>query len=158
MTQEIDYRSVEVPDGGDYENWGYTERRAYILTRIEDVGHPKRLRQKDLAEQFDVSESTITRDIDAIGDHVGETIGDRRTITTASVVDKCICKLMDEGEWRDAAELQLKLDEWVTRETTLSEMQEQLNELLSEDSERSDSESASGSGTETAVSLQFEDS
>lgn len=130
MSQQIDYQSLDVPENEQYEQWSYGQRRAYVLSEIREVGHPDLLNQSEIARQFDVDRSTISRDFDALGEYISDTLGERRELSTASVVNRCIAELIEEGEWKDAAELALKLDEWTVRETKLTEMQEQLDALL----------------------------
>ena len=149
MSQQIDYRAIDLPDNEQYENWTYAQRRAYILSEIREVGHPNLLNQSDIARQFDVDRSLISREMDLLGEYVAETLGDRRELTTANVVNRCIAELIEEGEWKDAAELALKLDEWCVRETKLEEMQQQLEALLA-------GATPGGSADAEGVALEFE--
>lgn len=94
MAQSIDYRSIDLPDEEPYEEWTYGQRRAFLLEEVKEVGHPRLLHNSELADQFGVNPSTITRDLDVLGEYVGEQVGDRRQLTTASVVNRCIAELI----------------------------------------------------------------
>lgn len=129
MTGQIDYETVGLPEDEAYENWHYTARRAYILQEIHRLGHPKRLRQVDLAHRFDVSQATISRDIDALAEYVDESIGERRTLTTAAVMERCVAGLLEEGKYCDAARIQLEWDQWVHEQHTIADLRDELSEL-----------------------------
>lgn len=114
------------------------------------------MRQSELGEKFGVDQSTISRDIDTLGEYVDETLGDRRQLTTDAVVQRCIAELLEEGKWKDAGNLTLKYDEWLAREADLSEMQEQLQAILDANG-AGDGESKNGDGDGgPGVELTFE--
>jgi hypothetical protein len=49
-----DYDAVEIPDSDAVprEDWGPTERRAELLQRIHEAGHPRALNQTELGDEF----------------------------------------------------------------------------------------------------------
>lgn len=135
MGNKIDYRSIDLPDNEQYGDWTYAQRRAYLLSEIEDVGHPSLISQTEVARQFDVSQSQISQDLDALGEFVEDTLGSRRQLRTAAVVNRCIAELLREEKWKEAGKLALDMDEWMVRETTLEEMREELLALIADENE-----------------------
>lgn len=100
MTHNIDYTTVDVPTEKSREEYHYTERRAEILNRILEAGSPNRMRQEDLAGRYGVDQSTISRDIEAIGDYVAEHLGNRAKLTTRAAFERVVNDLLDEDDWR----------------------------------------------------------
>lgn len=78
MSQDVDYRRIDYPTGKPREEWGHHARRAYILERIEEAGHPDFISQTDLAREFDKSTSTIHRDFNRLREFVTNNIDERR--------------------------------------------------------------------------------
>lgn len=154
MTAPIDYESTELPDNGQYEEWTYAQRRAYVLSEIRDVGHPKLLNQTEIAKQFDVDPSSIHNDIDVLAEYIDDTLGDRRVLTTDTVVQRSIQGLLEEGEYRKAAQTALEWSEWVAREGDLATMKEQLEALVEATQAGGESESENEVG---GVELAFDD-
>lgn len=100
MSHNIDYSAVEVPDDKPVEDYHYTERRAEILDLVFQAGSPSRMRQQDLADRYGVDQSTISRDLDAIGDHVSECLGTRAELTTKAAFERVLNDLLDEEDWK----------------------------------------------------------
>lgn len=100
MSHEIDYSAVEIPDDKPLENYHYTERRADILEIVIRAGSPSRMRQQDLADRYGVDQSTISRDMDAISDHVSEQLGNRAELTARAAFNRVLNDLLDEEDWR----------------------------------------------------------
>ncbi len=111
-----DYDMVEIPDTDAVprEDWGSAARRADLLQRIRDVGHPRALNQTELGEEFGVSQQQISKDLAKIGAAIRQSLDDdRRALHVDAVVQRSIRGLLDEGEWYKAAQLALEWDEWV---------------------------------------------
>jgi len=68
MADIKDYRSVEVPDEKDFEDYSYHERRAYIYEGALENGGVRMLDEtyREMADKFDVHTSTIGDDVDAV--------------------------------------------------------------------------------------------
>jgi hypothetical protein len=153
MTGQIDYESIELPDSRSYDEWTYAQRRAFVLFAIREVGHPNALNQRSIARQFDVDPSTIHNDLDVLSEYLNDTLGDRRVLTTDTVVQRSIRGLLDEEEYRKAAKTAMEWSEWVARERELSEMQEQLAALVA----ATQGTDANTGESEDAVELPIED-
>jgi hypothetical protein len=130
---EPDYSSVEIP-AKPPEEFTYAERRASLLSQIEDLGHPKLLNQSEQAERFGVSQSQIHKDLKRLGeacrDHI--TDRDRRALTVESVVNRAVIGLLREENYRKAARTIMEFDDWKTEFAELEEMQAELEELRAE--------------------------
>jgi hypothetical protein len=111
-----DYDAVELPDSDAVprEDWGVTERRAELLQRIREAGHPRALNQTELGEEFGVSQQQISKDFARVGAHVRQSLdADRRALAVNATVQRAVRGLLDEGEYYDAGRLALKWDSWV---------------------------------------------
>ena len=100
MTHNIDYATVDVPAEKSPADYQYTERRADILDVVLRAGSPNRMRQSDLADRYDVDQSTISRDMDAISDYVAEQLGNRAKLTTRAAFQRVVNDLLDEDDWK----------------------------------------------------------
>lgn len=132
MSDFIDYDSRELPGGEDYKEWTYADRRTYILSEIRDAGGPRGINQAAIARQFDVSPATVHNDVDVLADYIEETMGDRRQMRTTMVVERAIQGLLENDQYRKAAQTALEWNEWVAREGELAEVKDQLADLLEE--------------------------
>jgi hypothetical protein len=128
-TDGIDYRSITVPDDKSPEDYTYAERRAEILRRIEDVGHPGRVNGAELARRYDCTPQNIYNDFDVLAEYVEDTVGDRADLTIDSVFNKAIRGLLEQKEYRKAAKTASEYGEWITEQHELSEMWERLEEI-----------------------------
>lgn len=104
------YQDIEPPDDKPYPEYSPTERRAYIFDQIVEQGHPKLVNRSALAEQFDVSNSVITRDINThIADEIGDQLGNDAELLNHAVFNKAIREMMEEDEYGKAVRF---LSEW----------------------------------------------
>lgn len=129
MTGTIDYEAVGVPEDKEAADYSYSERRAEILERIKDVGHPRRINQSELADRYGCTQQNISKDMAALAEYVDETLGDRRKLTTQTTVERAIEGLLDEEEWRQAAKTALEYDDWIRENAELEELTERLAQL-----------------------------
>ena len=127
MGPNIDYRNVEIPEEKSREDFSYAQRRAEILDVMREVGHPARVRQGHLADRYDVDQSTISRDLTALAEYVDDTLGDRRTFVSQLVFDRAIRGLLEEEEWRKAAQTAKDWNEWIDDHKVLEELQERMD-------------------------------
>lgn len=112
MTREIDYESVEIPDEKAPSEYSYAERRAEILERIKEAGHPRLVNQAEIADEFGCTRQNIHKDMNALAEFVDETLGDRRELTTQAVLERSITGLLADKEWRQAAKTALELERY----------------------------------------------
>lgn len=132
MTGSIDYEAVEIPEDKEPVDYSYAERRADVLERIKEAGHPKAVNQSDLADRYGCSQQNISKDMAAIAGFIDETLGDRRELATQAVLERSIQGLLDEGEWRQAAKTALEYDEWVRETKELDEMMDRIEQIEEE--------------------------
>lgn len=127
---EPDYSSVEIPAKQPSE-YNYVERRAELLQIVENVGHPRRVNQTELAERFGVTQQQISQDLDRIATHVRERCGDRerRVLTVDSVMNRSVRGLLDDEEWRKAAMTVREWDEWCREIHDLEELEQRIAAL-----------------------------
>lgn len=126
---EPDYSAIEIPSKAP-SAFDVAERRADLLDQIRDLGHPRALPpQRELGERYDVCQQQISKDLDAIADHITENLGRRRDLVTESVFHRSITALLEEGEYRKAAQTVKDWNDWLTERKDLEEIEEEL-ELL----------------------------
>ncbi|MFP3871326.1 MAG: HTH domain-containing protein [Candidatus Aenigmatarchaeota archaeon] len=106
---EVNYYEVSYPENKEKPEFDTEERRAYILDLILERGHPKLINQSELARQFDVSQTTIWKDLKYISDSVQEHMGEKSDLLFESVYSSVIKELREEG---DVKELRKWLKDW----------------------------------------------
>jgi hypothetical protein len=123
-----DYKSVDLPSkpATDYH---YTERRAEILQLIQQRGHPRAISQSRLAERYGVSQQQISKDLDRLSEYYTETLGNNRDLVTEAVFHRSIQGLLDDEEWRKAAQTVKDWNDWIIERKDLAEIQERLEDL-----------------------------
>jgi hypothetical protein len=129
MSTPIDYRSIDVPEDEDPTEYHYTRRRAELLEIVERAGHPKLVNGAQLARRYDCSRQNIYHDLDVLAEYVDETLGDRRVLTTSTVLDRCITGLLENEEYRKAARTQLDFNEWVDEHRDREEFADRLDRI-----------------------------
>ena len=125
-----DYGTVEIP-AKPPENFTYHERRASLLQQIRDLGHPSMINQSEAADRFSVSQQQISKDIDRIAESVREhmTDPDRRAFSIDSVLRRSMQGLLNEGEYRKAAQTALDYDEWIREQYEAEEFRRRIERL-----------------------------
>ena len=126
-----DYTAVEIPTAKPPEEFTYHERRADLLAQIRDLGHPSMINQTEAADRYGVTQQQVSKDLDRIAESVREYLVDRdhRAFTVDTVVRRAIRGLLDEGEYRKAAQTAMDLDEWITEFHDLRMMEKEIEEL-----------------------------
>ena len=129
-SNQPDYSAVDLPSK-DPTEYTYVERRAELLQRVEEAGEPSVLNQTELADTFDVSQQQISKDLDRLATHVRERMidRDRRAFVVENVVRRSIRGLMDEGEYRKAAQTAMEYDGWIYDFHDAAEFERRLDEL-----------------------------
>ena len=114
MADDNDYRNIAIPDDMDPEDYDYRERRAEILERMQEAGHPDNLNQTELAEEFGVSQPSISKDFKRLRQYItGEIDTDRVEAITQMVFTKAIKNLQEEGDHLGAVEVVEKWNDWL---------------------------------------------
>jgi len=126
-----DYSTVEVPTTKPPEEFTYQERRADLLRQIRDLGHPSMIHQGEAAERYGVSQGQISKDLSRLAESVREHIvdRDRRAFTVDSVVRRSIQGLLEDDEYRKAAQTAMEWDEWLTEFHDLEVLTERVEAL-----------------------------
>lgn len=126
-----DYEAVSIPEDTPPEKYHWTERRAEILQKIEEKGHPSALSQGDLADRYGVSHGQISHDMDRFAEHVRDRLHDRgrRALVVDTVVQRCVQELMNDGQYRAAAKTALEWEEFAASLTDLDELHGRVEEL-----------------------------
>ena len=129
-SNQPDYSAVDLPSK-DPTEYTYVERRAELLQRVEEAGEPSVLNQTELADTFGVSQQQISKDLDRIASHVRERMvdRDRRAFVVENVVRRSIRGLLDDEEYRKAAQTAMDYDGWIYDFHDAAEFERRLDEL-----------------------------
>jgi len=107
------YKDVNIPDGKEPSEYTYTERRSELLGFAIEAGHPDMLSRKRFAERYDVDPSTITRDIQALGDEIHEDLSSDAELITSVIYRKAVREKMDQGDYVEAVQIVESWNEWL---------------------------------------------
>lgn len=112
---KVDYAQIELPEDRDYPDYSYAERRASIYQLIVQRGSPTRLpKQEDLAEQFDVSQQQISKDMNALKEYISDNCAPELRVRTTVAFEKAYKDAIQKAntgdmEWKQVVEI---LKEW----------------------------------------------
>lgn len=125
-----DYSTVEIP-AKPPDSYTYHERRSELLQMIQDVGHPQRINQTEVAERYDVTQQQISQDISRISESVHAHVTDRdsRVLVVDSVVQRSIRGLLEKEEYHKAAKTAMAWDGWIDEFHDLEEIEARLDQL-----------------------------
>lgn len=114
---EPDYAAIDLPDPTErpHEDWTYAERRAYIYREWLDRGSHQLLNKSQLARQFDVMRKVIYNDLDKIANFVEENMARHHGAQSTAVFQRAVSELLDEGEYKQAAQVQDMMSDWLER-------------------------------------------
>jgi len=115
MTTHPEYAARDLPEDEPYEEWGWRDRRAYVMREWMDAGTHRLLNKTNLAKQFGVSRNTIYDDLDAVAEHVESNLGDKHGTETVNVYKRAVQELLDEEEYKKAAQVQDMMGDWLER-------------------------------------------
>lgn len=129
MSADIDYSAIEVPEDEDPSEYSWQARRAEILQLLEQAGHPRLLNQSRLAERYGCTRQNIHNDFNKLADHVEENLGRRRELITEHVFHRAIEGLLEDGEYRAAAQTVKDWNEWMDDHQALKELEERIDKI-----------------------------
>ena len=127
-SSQPNYDALEVPTKPPTE-YSYVERRSELLQQIRDLGHPSLINQTQEAERYGVSQQQISKDLDRLAEYVNASLGDRRELVTEAVYHRAIRGLLEEGEYRKAAQTVSDWNEWIDNHQELAELEARLERL-----------------------------
>lgn len=129
-SNQPDYSAVDLPSK-DPTDFSYVERRAELLQRVKEAGEPSVLNQTELADTFGVSQQQISKDLDRLATHVRDRMidRDRRAFVVENVVRRSIRGLLNEEEYRKAAQTAMDYDDWIHDFHDAAEFERRLAEL-----------------------------
>lgn len=71
MRGTIAYHEVDIPSGKDPADYSYAERRAELLERIEQHGHPWGINETPLPVRYGCAPAIILTDLHALREYLG---------------------------------------------------------------------------------------
>ncbi len=94
------YHAIEPPHDRVPSEYTTDERRAEVLEFVISKGGPTHVNQTRLADRYDVAQSTISRDIDVLGEAVAAQLGDHLKLATRALHDRLVTDLSEDDDWR----------------------------------------------------------
>jgi len=115
MSSNPDYATLPVPDDKPPHEYTWAERRSELYNLIEEAGHPRNLErsQEQLGQRYGVTQRQISSDIEKIREYETRNVGKDVRANTSFVCEKAVRELMSQGEYKDAANLQIAFFEWL---------------------------------------------
>lgn len=80
------------------------------------------INQTQVAQRYGVSQQQISSDLDRLGEYVETNLGSRRELTTEAVFHRSIRGLLQNEEYRKAAQTVKDWNEWVDNHKELAEL------------------------------------
>lgn len=122
-----DYESVEIPSKPPTE-YTWQQRRTELLQLIRQAGHPRALNQTELADRYGVTQQQISKDFDRLAEHTKNALGTRRALISDAVFNRSIEGLLEEGEYRKAAQTVKDWNEWVDEYRELQALEQRIEQ------------------------------
>lgn len=108
------YKDVTVPEDTPPEDYNYIQRRAELLQRLIEAGHPDRLSRTQCAEQYDVHPSTITRDIQALREEIRSDISTDADFVSHVLFQKALRDTVEREAWSEAINILESWNKWLS--------------------------------------------
>lgn len=134
MSGDIDYRTVEVPEGVPPEDLTWKERRAEILQMLEGAAHPSLVNGARLAERYGCTRQNIYNDFDKLSASLEDTGGNREPLEGESLHRWAIQEFIKNDDPRGALDAFHRLSEW-RRKGDLEDLLERIEALEQEERE-----------------------
>lgn len=114
MGGQTNYRAINIPSDKPPTEYTYAERRAEILQRIEQKGHPRATNQSELAERYGCTQQNISNDVQQLREYITQNIDSTTTdAITETVYQKSIRELLQNGEHYKAVKAVESWNEWL---------------------------------------------
>lgn len=110
MTQHPDYGKIQPDSQKHRSEYSYAERRAEVNELIEGAGHHRAIEQsqRDLADRYDVSQTTVWKDIQAVLEWRADNLGAGAEAELDVLKTRAVLDLLDEGKPAEAYHLMRK--------------------------------------------------
>lgn len=126
---EPDYAAIEVPTDTPPSELHYTQRRAELYQIVMAAGDPTAVSQAQLADRFEVNQSTISRDLDRLDEYLRQNATGRRDLDAHAVYRRCRRGLLENEEYLNAAKVQKWYEEFRDSRVSTLEFRARLDRL-----------------------------
>lgn len=97
---KADYENIKIPTNKPKSEWTYNERRAFLYRRVNELGGVQPLNRTEMAEKFDVSIASISKDmtkyvIPYIAKHIDE---EKAKANIEACFNRLYNELLEDGE------------------------------------------------------------
>jgi hypothetical protein len=111
----VNYEKVTIDTSKSPADYSYAERRAAILQELLKAGHPGLVANKDLAERFKVSRSTISHDFAQISKFLDDHFADGFWAQARMVLSAGLQRLVEQEHWSEARRYLLAWSKLIAR-------------------------------------------
>lgn len=110
-----DYSQIPIPSDRPMPNWETEERRAWLLRKLKQYGTWRNvpMHQVDVADDFQVSQQSISQDLKELRKYIRFHAGDRAISMTEMVAQRAVSELQEDEEWFKALQAQLDYNEFL---------------------------------------------
>lgn len=121
-----DYSNILIDDDKDLEEYSVNERRKYLLNKIYEVGLADDINQCKMAKKFNVSNVMIHKDLKVLRQYLRENPEKNHISETTGIVKHAVKKLLDDGKYKKASDLQMDFSEWLEDRGAIDKEPEQV--------------------------------
>lgn len=98
-SEQPDYASIQPDDSKDKDEYSWRERRAELYRLLKKHGHPRNIEmsQTQLADQYGVDQSMISKDFDRLRKYFNQRSGKRAVGETGLLGEKVIEQIVEQA-------------------------------------------------------------
>lgn len=110
-----EYNQIPIPSDRPMPKWDTAERRAWLLGKLKKYGTWRNvpMHQVDVADDFRVTQQTISNDLKELRKYIRFHAGDRAISMTEMVAQRSVAELMEEEDYFKALQAQLDYNEFL---------------------------------------------
>ncbi len=113
VIKSYQFDHVTIPKDKEPKEFNYIQRRAHMITLIEEAGHPEAISQRSLAALYGVSQPQICKDMVSIKDYFRKKIGKDADVISSVFYESAIKKLLKQQKIIEAGKLIKDWNDWM---------------------------------------------
>jgi len=110
---ERNYLIADIPDDLHPLDYNTHQRRADVLQKMIDAGHPYGINQSRLAKHYGVDQGTISRDVKEIQSYLSESLGDYAVSLTQTAFENIYNSFMQTDDKEKAWKVLMDWNKWL---------------------------------------------
>jgi hypothetical protein len=121
MASDRNYLVADIPDDLPPDQFNAHQRRADILQKMIDAGHPYGIKQSKLAKLYGVSQQIISRDVKEIQSYLSESLGDYAVSLTQTAFENIYNSFMRNDDKEKAWRVLMDWNKWLENRGALKQ-------------------------------------